>query len=164
MPIHKRKKRNKVDWYYKFDLPGATRNSRRIIRGFGYATRQEAVAAEANRRLDEHQKSEMAKAGADVDREVPKTLATLLNEFFDHHARENLAPKTVERYRDATTYISPELLAKPLGDIKALHLNREWSRLLRSGGHLRKSKTPRPLSAKSVRNIGRHIERVQSRH
>src|ERR1035437_9316524 len=61
MPIHKRKKRNKVDWYYKFDLPGATRNSRRIIRGFGYATRQEAVAAEANRRLDEHQKSEMAK-------------------------------------------------------------------------------------------------------
>src|ERR1035437_3484268 len=163
MPIHKRKKRNKVDWYFKFDLPGASRDNRRIIRGFGYLTRQEAIAAEANRRTDERQKSEMAKAGADVDREVPKTLAILLDEFFSHHACENLAPKTVERYRDAATYISPELLAKPLGEITALHLNREWSRLLKSGGHLRKSTTPRPLSAKSVRNIAGVISSAFSR-
>src|ERR1035437_8249202 len=163
MPIHKRKKRNKVDWYFKFDLPGASRDNRRIIRGFGYLTRQEAIAAEANRRTDERQKSEMAKAGADVDREVPKTLAILLDEFFSHHACENLAPKTVERYRDAATYISPELLAKPLGEITALHLNREWSRLLKSGGHLRKSTTQRPLSAKSVRNIAGVISSAFSR-
>lgn len=32
-------------------------------------------------------------------------------------------------------------------------LNREWNRLLKCGGHTRKSKAPRPMSAKTVRNI-----------
>jgi integrase len=163
MPIHKRKKRNKVDWYYKFDLAGATRNSRRIIRAFGFATRQEAIEAEANRRIDEQKKLELAKAGAGVDAPVPKTLATLLDEFFSHHACEHLAPKTVERYREQATYISPELLAKPLAEITPLHLTREWVRLLKSGGHTRKTKTPRPLSAKSVRNIAGVISSAFSR-
>jgi len=94
---------------------------------------------------------------------LPKTLAMLLDEFFRQHACENLAPKTVERYRDVVAYISPELLGKPLGDITALHLNREWARLLKSGGHLRKSTTPRPLSAKSVRNIAGVISSAFSR-
>jgi hypothetical protein len=163
MPVHKRKRRGKVDWYYKFDLPGATRDSRRIIRHFGFTTRQEAVRAESSRRLTEQQKCELAKAGADVDREVPKTLGVLLEDFFSHHACEHLAPKTVERYRDAATYISPELRAKPLESITPLHLNREWSRLLKAGGHLRKSTTPRPLSAKSVRNIAGVISSAFSR-
>ena len=34
-----------------------------------------------------------------------------------------------------------------------MHLAREWNRLLESGGHFRKTKAPRPLSAKTVRNI-----------
>ena len=33
------------------------------------------------------------------------------------------------------------------------HLTREWNRLLERGGHLRRTKEPRPLSAKTVRNI-----------
>jgi integrase len=162
MAIHKRKRRGKIDWYYKFDLTGATRESRRIIRGFGYSTRQAAVQGELSRRLTEQQKCELAKAGADVDREPPKTLGTLLDEFFKH-SRENLAPKTIERYHDARGYISAELLAKPLSEITSLHLTREWGRLLKSGGHTRKSKTPRPLSAKSVRNIAGLISSVFSR-
>jgi hypothetical protein len=153
MAIHKRKRRGKIDWYYKFDLPGATRESRRIIRHFGFATRQEAVHGESSRRLAEQQKCELAKA----DREVPKTLAMLLDEFFSHHACENLAPKTVERYRDTVANISKELLGKPLAEITALHLNREWSRLLKAGGHLRNS------SAKSVRNIAGVISGAFSR-
>jgi integrase len=132
MAIHKLKRRGKVDWYFKFDLPGATRNSRRIIRGFGFATRQEAIAAEATRRIDENKKHEQAKAGAGVDAPVTKTLATLLDEFFHQHASENLAPKTTERYREQAAYLSPELLGKPFGEITPLHLNREWSRLLKS--------------------------------
>jgi len=56
MAIHKRKRRGKTDWFYKFDLAGATRDSRRIIRAFGFATRQEAVQAESNRRIAEQQK------------------------------------------------------------------------------------------------------------
>jgi hypothetical protein len=78
MPVHKRKRRGKIDWYYKFDLVGATRGSRHIIRAFGFATRQAAVEAEAARRTDEHKKQELEKAGAGVDAAVPKTLATLL--------------------------------------------------------------------------------------
>jgi integrase len=163
MAVHKRKRRGKTDWFYKFDQPNATRKSRRIIRAFGFATRQEAIQAESNRRQAEQQKCELAKAGGNVDREVPKTLAMLLDEFFSHHACENLAPKTVERYRDVVAYISPELLAKPIVEVTSLHLNREWSRLLKSGGHLRKSTTPRPLSAKSVRNIAGVISSAFSR-
>src|SRR5262249_20590129 len=41
----------------------------------------------------------------------------------------------------------------PLGDIKPLNLRLEWTRLLECGGHRRGSKEPRPLSAKTVRNV-----------
>lgn len=117
----------------------------------------------ANRRIDELKKAEMAKAGAGLDAPVPKTLAMLLDEFFRQHASENLATKTVERYREQAKYISPDLLAKPIAEVTALHLNREWSRLLKPGGHLRKSTTTRPLSAKSVRNIAGVISSAFSR-
>ena len=163
MAVLKRKRRGKIDWYFKFDLPGATRESRRIIRAFGFGTRQEAVAAEATRRIDEQKKAEMAKAGAGVDAPVPKTLATLLDEFFRQHAVEHLAPKTVERYREQARYLSTELLAKPIAEITPLHLNREWARLLKGGGHTRKTKTPRPMSAKTVRNIAGVVSSAFSR-
>jgi integrase len=163
MAILKRKRRGKIDWYYKFDLPGATRENRRIIRAFGFETRQTAVAAEAIRRLDEQKKLAMEKAGAGVEAPVPKTLAMLLDEFFRQHADENLAPKTVERYREQAKYVFPELLSKPIAEITPLHLNREWARLLKSGGHSRKSKAPRPLGAKSVRNIAGVISSAFSR-
>ena len=47
----------------------------------------------------------------------------------------------------------PKLLAVPINEITPLHLDREWKRLLESGGHHRRTKAPRPLSAKTVRNI-----------
>jgi integrase len=153
IPVHKRKRNGKVDWYLKFDLPGATRESRTIIRAFGFATKQEAIDAEANRRIDEQRKRDLAKAGAAIDAPIPKTLATLLEEFIRQHACENLAPKTVERYKEQVAYLAPELLAKPLAEVTPLILNREWTRLLKTGGHTRKTKSPRPLSAKTVRNI-----------
>src|SRR5258708_37184302 len=77
----------------------------------------------------------------------------LLQEFFRQHKEEKLELKTIERYRELAAYLAPELLAMPLGEITALHLSREWSRLLKSGGHHRKTKEPRMLSAKTVRHI-----------
>jgi len=68
------------------------------------------------------------------------------------HAQENLAPKTVERYREMAAYIAPELLAMNMTEITPLHLSREWTRLLKSGGHTR-NKTQRPMKPKTVRNI-----------
>jgi integrase len=84
---------------------------------------------------------------------MPTTLAMLLAEFMTQHAEENLAPKTVERYREMAVYIAPELLAMDLTAITPLHFSREWTRLLKCGGHTRKTKTPRPMKPKSVRNI-----------
>ena len=43
--------------------------------------------------------------------------------------------------------------AVPVCEITALHLNREWNRLLKSGGHHRKTRQARPLSAKTVRHV-----------
>ena len=88
-----------------------------------------------------------------VDAPLPKTLGMLLKEFFAEHADKRFAPKTVERYRDHAAYLSPQLLAMPLAEITPLHLSREWNRLNASGGHHRRSKEARPLSAKTVRNI-----------
>jgi integrase len=50
-------------------------------------------------------------------------------------------------------YLAPELLEMEMAKITPLHLSREWVRLLKSGGHKRKTKTPRPMAPKTVRNI-----------
>src|SRR5579863_9867081 len=136
-----------VLWYYKFQRPGAARGTL-PIREFGFATKREAEDAEAKRRSEEQLKYELAEAGSGVAAAPPQTLATLLEEFLRQYAEKKLAPKTVERYRELMSCIDPALRAMPLGDITPLHLSREWNRLLESGGHTRKDKKPRPLSAK----------------
>ncbi|MFN3323387.1 MAG: tyrosine-type recombinase/integrase [Bryobacteraceae bacterium] len=154
MPVHKQKySSGKVVWCYKFDAPGSTRENRRQIKETGFATKKEAQDAEAARRIDEQKKYEMAKAGGGVNAPMPKTLAKLLDEFFAEYAEKKLAPKTVERYREQAAYLARELRDMPLTEITALHLNREWNRLLECGGHHRRTKAARPLSAKTVRNI-----------
>ena len=155
MPVFKRKyESGKVVWRYIFSAPGSTRRDRRLVEAVGFASKQDAIDAEAKRRTEELQKLELAKTGAgSVAAALPTTLAMLLREFFCQHAEEKLAPKTIERYRELVTYLAPELLAMPLGDVTPLHLSREWSRLLKSGGHHRKTKQARPLSAKTVRHI-----------
>jgi integrase len=155
MPVFRRKyESGKVVWRYLFSAPGATREDRRLIAEAGFASRQEAIDAEAKRRTEELQKYELAKAGAgEVAAALPTTLGMLVGEFFRQHAEEKLAPKTNERYRELAAYLAPELLAMPLGEITPLHLGREWSRLLKHGGHHRKTQEVRPLSAKTVRHI-----------
>jgi integrase len=153
MPVYKRKNPSgKTVWFYKLQPPGAKR-SVLPIREFGFATKQAAMEAEAARRIEEQQKLELRKAGSGVAAALPKTLAMLLEEFITQHAEEKLAPKTVERYREMVPYLAPELLAMPLAEITPLHLSREWMRLLKCGGHRRKTKEPKPLKAKTVRNI-----------
>ena len=154
MSVYKYKDRTgKTRWAFQFSRPGSTRQDRRRVYGSGFSTRGAAVEAEAARRNEEREKSEFARAGAVVNAEVPKTLEVLLAEFFAQYVDQKLAPKTVERYHEQVAYLDPTLLGMALAAITPYHLNREWSRLLKSGGHTRKEKTPRPLSAKTVRNV-----------
>jgi integrase len=164
MPAHKRKNPSgKVVWCYRFDAPGSTRENRTEARASGFATKQAAVDAEAARRIEEQKKYEMARSGAGVTNAVPTTLGKLLQEFIAQHVQEKLAPKTIERYREQAGYIDAELLKMPLEELTPLHFNREWSRLLKCGGHTRKAKAPRPMSAKTVRNIAGVVSSAFSR-
>ena len=99
MPVFKRKYRSGTTvWRYLFSAPGSTRQDRRLVAEAGFASKQEAVDAEAKRRTEELQKYELAKAGATtIAAALPTTLAMLLQEFFRQHAEEKLAPKTIER-------------------------------------------------------------------
>src|SRR6266404_1284251 len=106
MPVHKRKYQSgSTNWYFKFQPPGAMRGTS-TIRGFGFATKGEAQTAERNRRTEEEQKYELAKAAAIVG-QVPQTLAMLLAEFFRQHADQKLAPKTRERYHEQAVCLAP---------------------------------------------------------
>jgi len=155
MPVFKRKyESGKTVWRYIFSAPGSTRQNRRLIEAVGFASKQEAIDAEAKRRTEELQKHDLEKAGGGpVAAALPTTLTMLFHEFFRQHAEEKLAPKTIERYRELAAYLAPELLAMALGDITPLRLSREWNRLLKSGGRHRKTKQARPLSSKTVRHI-----------
>lgn len=154
MPVHKRKYRSgEITRYYAFNLPGSTREDRQRITESGFTSKREAINAETSRRLEEQQKQTMAKAGLSVAARLPNTLAMLLDEFFAQHVDQKLAPKTVERYHEQAAYLDPELLKMPIDEIGPLHLSREWMRLLKSGGHHRRTREPRPLSTKTVRNV-----------
>ena len=153
MAVYKRKYNSgTVLWYFKFQPPGAVRGSL-PVREFGFATKQLAATAEANRRIEEQKKYELKKTGSGVAAAIPKTLSMLLEEFMRQHAEKKLAPKTVERYREQLSCLDPQLLKMQLAEITPLHLSREWGRLLERGGHTRRLKTPRALSAKTVRNM-----------
>lgn len=154
MPVYKRRNTSgKTVWFYKFQSPGATRNAP-PIREFGFATKQEAVDAEGVRRTEEKQKLELRKAGAaGVAAAMPTTLTMLLAEFMKQHAKEKLSPVTVEGYQRMIEYLTPELLAMNMTEITPLHLSREWARLVKCGGHSRKTKAPRAMKPKTVRNI-----------
>ncbi len=154
MPVHKRTYRSgAVSWYFEFDGPGSTRENRNRITESGFATKQAAIDGEAARRVEEQEKIEQAKAGSPVAAVPPKTLKMLLDEFFTQHVDVKLAPKTRERYHEQGAMLDAGLLDMAITEITPLHLNREWKRLLERGGHHRKTKEPRPLSRKTVRNI-----------
>ena len=151
MPVYKRRYRNgKIVWRYKFDAPGSTRENRIVIEKSGFTTRKEAQKAEAERRLELER--QLAASGQ-VSAPAPTSLAALLQEFMERHAKKNLAPKTVQRYEELLGYLDQGLLRMPLNEITPLHLHREWQRLLESGGRSRHDKRARPLSPKTVRNI-----------
>jgi hypothetical protein len=45
-----------------------------------------------------------------------------------------MSPKTLDRYRELADYLSPNLKAMPISNVRAMDLHEEWRRLLASGG------------------------------
>ena len=81
MPVYKRRYASgTILWYFKFQAPGAKRGTL-PVREFGFGTKQEAIDAEAARRIEEQKKFELAKAGAGVAAAPPRTLSMLMDEF-----------------------------------------------------------------------------------
>ncbi len=144
------KRNGKINWYYASDMPCSGRQRRSRAQGCGFATKKEAATA---RRIEGQKKIEMAKAGSGVAAAVPISLAGLMQEFFRLHVDEKLAPNSLARYHEQVNYLDAGLLEMPLAEITSMHLNRVCDRLLKCGGHTRKTKTPRPMSMKTVRNI-----------
>ena len=153
MAITKRKYRSgKEVWSYAFDAPGSGRACRHQVTASGFATKSSATQAEAQRRIEVQREYEIGGSTGTVV-QSPTTLSDMLEQFFTEHCEGRLSSKTIERYREQAAYLNPALLAMPLSGVRPLHLSQEWNRLLQSGGHHRKTKAPRPLSAKTVRNI-----------
>jgi integrase len=163
MAIFKRKyKSGAVVWGYNFSTAGSTREKRLQVVKWGFSSKGEAVDAEAVRRI-EVQQAAAALAEVKPVAAIPRTLRELLLEFCVEHGDRKLAPKTVERYRESIPYLSAPLLDMPIDEITPLHLNREWTRLLESGGHHRKTRAARPLKPKTVRNIAGFVSSALGR-
>lgn len=140
MSVHKRKNRSgEIVWAYRFDPPDSTKAHRHEIRMSGFATKNEAINAEAARRLEVKKNTRRQRRELRVSLEP---LAHLLEEFFEQHGMD-LAPKTMERYREMAKYLSPQVLTLSLDAMTPLRFAPEWERLSREGGHTRRDKTPR---------------------
>ena len=72
-------------------------------------------------------------------------------------------PTTVQGYRNKLKLLDPQLLAFPIPEVTPLHLSREWTRLLKAGGRDRKTKEPRPLGRKTVREVAGMVSAALNR-
>jgi len=143
MTVYKRAERNWAYSLYAGKDP-TTGKPKRVFKS-GFTTKREAAAAasQAQAELTEQRKLDQS----------PRTLGALVSVWLTDHAERHWSPKTVERYRQLSAYLDAELCARDIRDIDPLILEKEWSRLLDSGGHHRRTKKPRPLSARTVRAV-----------
>jgi integrase len=135
----------RITWGYSIDAGKDENDRRKQIFKSGFATK--GAAGTALRHVL-NQKDE-----GDLVKPDPTNFAAVLQQWFKEHAERNCTPKTVERYRQLAAYILPHIGTTKLQDLSALMLERIFNRLKDSGGWNRKTKTARPLSAKTVRHI-----------
>lgn len=132
-------------WGYSIDAGKDAGGKRKQIFKSGFKTKNAAGTA-LRQKLNEKDAGELVKPD-------PTTFAAFLQEWFKEHADRNCTPKTVERYHELAAYILPHIGGTKLQDLTALALERVFNRVKDVGGRNRKTKQPRPLSAKTVRHI-----------
>lgn len=135
----------RVTWGYSIDAGKDENQKRKQIFKSGFKRKGDADDA-LRQKVNEKDTGELVKPD-------PTTFAAFLQEWFREHAGRNCTPKTVERYRELAAYVLPHIGGTKLQDLSALTLERVFNRLKDAGGRHRRTKEPRPLSAKTVRHI-----------
>lgn len=133
-------RRKEGDWQFTIQVDGKRKNRR------GFASQAAAYAAllTAERELKEQAKLAHGR---------PETLGEIITIYIEEHAAQQCEPKTLQGYRQKFKYLSPALRDTRLEDLTTLMLEREYTRLLKSGGEGRWNKGPKPLSAKTVHHV-----------
>ena len=135
----------KTTWGYSIDVGRDADGKRRRKFKSGFARKGDAAAA----LRDELNKLDKGESVAPD----PQTFEAWAERWFQQFAPRRCTPKTLERYRQLVAYALPHIGPVKLQDLSALMIEPALFKLLESGGHNRKTKEARPLSAKTVRHI-----------
>ena len=134
-----------ITWGYSIDVGKDETGKRKQIFKSGFETMKAAGDA-LRKKLNEKDEGDLVKPD-------PTTWAAFFDEWIREHAERNCTPKTVERYHQLAGYLQPHIGTTKLQDLSALMLERVFNRIKDAGGYDRKTKAPRPLSAKTVRHV-----------
>jgi integrase len=137
-------RRKNGTWAFSLYLGRVNGKQQRLFHG-GFKTKREADDAKNDALKD-------LKDGLAV-KPSPRTFGEFMDQWFEEYAVRHCERKPTERYRQLWQYVHQDLKALKIGEVSALALEREYNRLLDSGGRDRKTKKPRPLSGKTVRDI-----------
>jgi integrase len=146
-----RKKDGRVSWGYYFKTTAGQ------FTKSGYGTRDAAAEALANAIGGEIQPRngciDAAISSSATKREA-RTLSEYLADWLNSQVEPRCAPKTMERYRDLSGYLSKQLGTIRLGELKTADIQDAVNHLKSCGGAISKEHPRgRPLSAKTVRSI-----------
>src|SRR5713226_8998890 len=134
-----------TSWGYVIDVGKDENGKRKQIFKSGYATK-----SEADQKLRE--KLTEKDAGKLVAPD-PQTFKAFVKRWFSEFAARTCSAKTIERYRELIAYVLPHLGHVKLQELSPLMIEPLLFRLKDFGGHHRKTKKARPLSAKTIHHI-----------
>lgn len=143
--VHKRiTRKGATVWAFQLDLPTGEDGKRRRVTKSGFRRRSDAQDA-----LDEEKRIRSLPASEPApDPAAGITFADLMTRWLDEQGPRRCQPKTLERYRQLSTYIVREIGDKPLSQVRTFMLEMAFNRLRESGG-----KEGRPLSITTVGHI-----------
>ena len=119
----------------------------------GFETREQAEVALKN--AIGSRAAEKVKQAADAEKSIGPPLSEYLDYWLREHAGRRCAPKTLERYRDISTYLGRELGGIRLNELRTAEIQEAIHRLLDHGGMRTKAQpNGRSLAPKTVRHIG----------
>jgi integrase len=135
----------RIVWGFSIDAGRDENGKRKQIFKSGFKLERDAER-ELRNKLREKDAGELVKPD-------PQTYADFVDEWFREYGPRRCSPKTLQRYKELSAYVTRLLLDVELQNLSAVMLERVFNRLKDSGGFNPKTKKARPLSALSVHHI-----------